>query len=294
MFSRRFVWTTGHTILAYQIPLLIGLPFYFVYAKPPSLYLILISALLFVLTEISITAGYHRLFSHRSYKASKIVRFFLIFFASLAGQRSAIRWAFEHRCHHSFVDTEKDPYSIKKGFWFAHFLWLFEPPLEVDKKVVADLLGDPLLRFQDKYENTWMFLPNLLVTCLVGWVVHDFLGAIMLSCGLRLFLTHHCTFFINSLAHTYGSRPFNENATAVNNYLISFPTFGEGFHNFHHEFPRDYRNGIRWFDFDPTKWLIWTLHKLKLTKDLKRVHADTIKQRMAISRTTKEKDEANF
>lgn len=273
-----FSWTTGHTVAAYQIALFIALPFYILYGQTPSWTLIWTSLALFVLSEISITAGYHRLFAHRAYKASPIVRLLLVFFGSLAGQRSAIRWGFEHRCHHSFVDTDKDPYSIKRGFWFAHFMWLFEKPKDIDPKMVADLLKDPLLVFQDKYENSWMLLPNILITGLIGWLTHDFFGALVLSLGVRLFLTHHCTFFINSLAHTHGSRPFNKDLSAVNNYFISFPTFGEGFHNFHHEFPNDYRNGVRWFDFDPTKWLVWTLHKVGLTQDLKKTSPARIQE----------------
>ncbi len=150
----KFTWTTGHTVLTYQIIFLLAVPFYCIYGEKPSTSLILTSLALFVLSEISITAGYHRLFAHRSYKANGIIEAFLVFFGSLAAQRSVLRWAFEHRCHHSFVDTDKDPYSIKKGFWFAHFLWLFEPPQELDKKVVSDLLKKPLLVFQDKYENS--------------------------------------------------------------------------------------------------------------------------------------------
>lgn len=274
----KFRWTTGHTILACHIPVLIALPFYILYATPPSLGLISISILLFILTEISITAGYHRLFAHKAYKTNKIIEAFLVFFASMASQRSVLRWAFEHRCHHAFVDTDRDPYSIKKGFWYAHIWWLFDKPQEIDKKMVADLLKNKLLVFQDKYENSWMFFPNFFVTSLIGWFFQDYLGALMISMGLRLFLNHHCTFFINSLAHTHGSRPFDKDISAVNNYFISIPTFGEGFHNFHHAFPQDYRNGVRWFDFDPTKWLIWFLQKCRLATDVKKVSAERIKE----------------
>lgn len=271
-------WKTGHTILAYQIPLLIAMPFYIIYCKTPSLSLIFVSLILFVVSELGITAGYHRLYSHRSYKTNPVIEAFLVFFASLAGQKSVITWAYEHRLHHAFVDTDKDPYSIKKGFWFAHFMWLFEDHPPVDPKVVSDLLKNPILVFQHKYENTCMFIPNVIVTYLIGWWMNDFTGAVMISLGVRLFLNHHCTFFINSLAHTFGSRPYDKTLSAVNNYFISFPTFGEGFHNFHHAFPTDYRNGVRWFDFDPTKWLIWSLSLFGLAKNLKRTSRDQMKK----------------
>ncbi len=277
---KKFRWRPGHTILLYQIPLLIALPFYFLYATPPSLGLILISILIFTLAEISITAGYHRLYAHKAYKTKPIIELFFVFFASMSCQKSVLRWAFEHRCHHAFVDTDRDPYSVIKGFWHAHFLWFFDEPQEIDPKMVADLLKKKLLVFQDKYEDCWMLIPNFLVTFLVGWYFQDYIGAVVVCLGLRLFFNHHCTFFINSLAHTYGSRPFDKNITAVNNYFISIPTFGEGFHNFHHAFPQDYRNGVRWFDFDPTKWLIWILHKCRLASDVKQVSAERIKEEL--------------
>lgn len=273
----KFKWTTGHSLL-YQVPLLLSLPFYFIYGPTPSAGLIWTSLALFISTEISITAGYHRLFAHKSYKTHPVIEFIFLLFGGMAYQKSALRWAFEHRCHHAFVDTDRDPYSIKRGFWFAHFAWTFEDEIPIDKKMVADLIKKPMVVFQDKYDHYCMMGPNILSTLIVGWMFQDYLGALILSFGLRLFLTHHCTFFINSLAHTYGSRPFSKTITAVNNFLISFPTFGEGFHNFHHAFPNDYRNGVRWFDFDPTKWLIYILSKLRLAKDLKITTREQIKK----------------
>jgi len=242
--------------------------------------MIIWSIVIFSLSEISITAGYHRLYSHRSFKTNPIVEFLLLFCASLASQRSALRWSFEHRLHHAFVDTDRDPYSIKRGFWFAHFSWMFEDPKEIDKKMVPDLLKNKLVMFQDKHENKCMYMPNLAITALLGYFLNDFIGAVVIALGLRLFFNHHCTFFINSLAHTVGSKPFSKKISAVNNYLISFPTFGEGFHNFHHAFPRDYRNGIRWWDFDPTKWLIRGLNYFGLATELKSTSNKVMEKRL--------------
>jgi stearoyl-CoA desaturase (delta-9 desaturase) len=129
-----------------------------------------------------------------------------------------------------------------------------------------------------------MVFSNFIIFLLIGWLLNDYVGAFFLACWTRLFVLHHFTWFINSLAHTWGDRPFCQEQSAVNNYIIAFLTFGEGYHNFHHTFCNDYRNGIRWFHFDPTKWLIWVLSKCGLTKELKRIDSYTIKKRLVLER----------
>jgi stearoyl-CoA desaturase (Delta-9 desaturase) len=202
----------------------------------------------------------------------------------MATQGSALRWAFEHRHHHAYVDTERDPYSIKKGFWYAHFLWLFEKPKEIENKVVADLLRNPLLRFQHRFYPLLMLLTNGLTFLFLGWCFHDYLAAFLFTWLVRLFFLHHFTWFINSLAHTWGSRHFCQELSAVDNYLISLLTFGEGYHNYHHTFAYDYRNGIRWYHFDPTKWLIWLLNKCGLAYELKKVNHYRIEEKLLLDR----------
>lgn len=202
----------------------------------------------------------------------------------MAGQGSALRWAFDHRLHHAHVDTDLDPYSIQKGFWYAHFLWILEKPREIDPKVVPDLMKNRLVQFQHRYAGFLMLFTNIIAFIVVGWLLNDYAGAFFLACWLRLFVLHHSTWFINSLAHTWGDKPFCQEQSAVNNYVIALLTFGEGYHNYHHTFANDYRNGIRWFHFDPTKWLIWTLNKLGLTSGLKRMDIYTIKKRMVMQR----------
>jgi stearoyl-CoA desaturase (delta-9 desaturase) len=278
-----FNWGPGLFLIIYQTILLISLPFYFYYS-PPSWGMVGTSILLLYLTGLSITAGYHRFYSHRSYKASPVIEALLLFFGSMAGQGSALRWAFDHRLHHAYVDTDKDPYSIKKGFWHAHFLWILEKPQKIEAKVVPDLMKNKLVQFQDRYGGLLMVATNVIAFLFVGWLLNDYVGAFFLACWTRLFALHHFTWFINSLAHTWGDKPFCQEQSAVNNFIISLLTFGEGYHNYHHTFANDYRNGVRWYHFDPTKWLIWTLYQLGLTSSLKRVDAYTIKKRMVLER----------
>lgn len=272
-------WGPALFLFGYQFVLLLFLPFYFFYYTPHT-GTIIATAILCFLTELSITAGYHRLYSHRSYQAHPIVEGCILFLASMTIQGSALSWSFDHRRHHAFVDTDKDPYSINKGFWYAHFLWLLDKPAKIENGVVSDLLKNRLVQFQHRFYISSMLISNLFIFLLTAWLTNDYVGALVLCVGLRLFLTHHCTWFINSLAHTWGDKPFSIEQTAVNNAVIALLTCGEGYHNYHHTFANDYRNGIRWYHFDPTKWLIWTLHKLKLAYNLKRISPYSIKRKL--------------
>ncbi len=277
--KKEFNWGPGLFLIIYQTLFLITLPIY-LYYYTPSWGLLAISAVLLYITGLSITAGYHRLYSHRCYKAKGIVEYFLLFFGAMAGQSSVLRWSYDHRLHHAHVDTDEDPYCIKKGFWYAHFFWILEKPKEVDPKVVSDLIKNKRVMFQDRHVGKLMVLSNTLAFLTVGYILGDYLGAFMIALWGRMFALHHFTWFINSLAHTWGDKPFSQEHSAVNNYVISLLTFGEGYHNYHHTFANDYRNGVKWYQFDPTKWLIWTLSKLGLTSSLRRTNSLAIKKKM--------------
>lgn len=281
--SRGINWGPAAFIVIYHVCLFAALPFYFYYYTP-SLALILISIVLLYVSGLSITAGYHRYFSHKSYKAHPVIEALLVLFGSMTAQGSVLRWSYDHRLHHAHVDTDEDPYSIKKGFWYAHCLWILEKPREIESRLVADLERKKMVMFQHRYYPFMLVATNAFATLFVGWLLNDYVGAFVISLWLRLFFLHHFTWFINSLAHTWGDKPFCSEQTAVNNFFISLLTFGEGYHNYHHTYANDYRNGIRWYHFDPTKWMIWTLNKLGLTEDLKRMDPYTIKKRMILER----------
>lgn len=280
---KNFNWPTGLFVIIYHLMLLVVWPLYFSHYSP-TWGMWAITVVLYFLTGMSITAGYHRFYSHQAYKAHPLVEGMLLFFGSMATQGSALRWSFEHRIHHAYVDTDRDPYSIKKGFWYAHILWLFQKPNPIDTKVVADLSRNRLVMFQHKHYVLCMVVTNILAFLCVGWFFSDFVGAFVLAWWTRLFFLHHSTWFINSLAHTWGAQTFSQEQTAVDNYVISLLTFGEGYHNYHHTFANDYRNGIRWYHYDPTKWLIWVLARMKLASNLKRINKYHIKERIVVER----------
>ena len=274
-------WIPTLFLTVYQTILLVSLPFFFYYHST-SLGIYLTAFVMLYLTGLSITGGYHRYFSHKSFKTNKFIEGIILLFGGMAGQGSALRWSFDHRVHHAHVDTDKDPYCIKKGFWYAHFLWILEKPKPIDSKLVPDLLSNKLVMLQHNYYGTFFFTSNILSGLIFGYLFNDYTAAFVLAVGLRMFLMQHFTWFINSLAHTWGDKPFSIEHSAVNNYIIALLTFGEGYHNYHHTYANDYRNGIYWYQFDPTKWLIWTLSKLKLAHALRQVDAITIKKRMII------------
>lgn len=280
---KNFYWKAGIFLIAYQILFIFALPIY-LYFYEPSTALLISSFVLFCFGGLSITAGYHRLFSHRAYKAHWIIESLILFFGSATLQGSALRWSYDHRKHHAFVDTDQDPYSIKKGFWYAHFFWILEKPHPIEERFVSDLLSNPRVKFQSRYESFCMIGSNLLIFFTLGWLLNDYLGAFVIASLSRWFLQHHTTWFINSLAHTWGDKPFCQEHSAVNNFIISLLTFGEGYHNYHHTFANDYRNGVRWYQFDPTKWLIWSLNKLGLAWSLKRVDSFTIQKKIVLER----------
>lgn len=231
---------------------------------------------------MSITAGYHRLWSHKAYEANALVRLTFAIGGAMALQNSILHWSSDHRVHHRHVDdNDKDPYSAKKGFWYSHIGWMlreYQSHRYSDYNNCKDLQKDPIVMWQHKHYLAIMLFANFGITGFIGWLNGDILGMILIAGFLRLVVVHHITFFINSLAHIWGRQPYTDSNTARDNDILAFFTFGEGYHNFHHIFEYDYRNGIRWWQFDPTKWLIGGLSYLGMTKNLRRCPEERIEK----------------
>lgn len=234
----------------------------------------------FIATGLSITLGYHRLFSHLSFRAAWPVRLATLVFGAAAFENSVVSWASDHRRHHKHTDHDEDPYDISKGFWHAHIGWiLFKlsavPPFDN----VADLRRDPLVRFQERFYlpiaiGIGFLLPTLLGALHSGWV--GALGGFLIAGVARVVFVQQMTFCINSLCHSIGRQPYSTRCSARDSGIMALFTFGEGYHNYHHRFQHDYRNGVKWWHFDPTKWTIWTLAKLGLVRDLRRVPEEQV------------------
>lgn len=229
-----------------------------------------LGVLWYTLCGLSITGGYHRLFAHPTYKACAAVKAVFLLWGAASVQNSALKWSEAHRCHHAKTDREEDPYNIQKGFWWAHIGWVFFKIGNFTGKGVKDLYADPMLRFQDRYYVPIAVVIGLIVPAALGLLWGDVIGAVLVAGFLRLVLQWHSTFSVNSFAHLIGSRPYDKKSSARNSFWVALMTMGEGYHNFHHRFQTDYRNGIRWWQFDPTKWFVWSGSKLGLTRDLRR------------------------
>jgi stearoyl-CoA desaturase (Delta-9 desaturase) len=223
---------------------------------------------------MAITCGYHRLFAHCTYEAHPILKVAYLVFGAMALQNSALNWAAGHRVHHRYIDDpERDPYCARRGFWFSHIGWMLRsyPSGEPDFSVVRDLQRDPMVMWQHNHYLLAALSTNFGLPLLIGYLSGDVWGVFLLAGILRLVVSHHFTFFINSLAHMWGSQPYTDDNTARDNPVVALLTYGEGYHNFHHMFAHDYRNGLRWWQWDPSKWFISSMRMFGMTRNLKRV-----------------------
>jgi len=181
-------------------------------------------------------------------------------------------------------DENEDPYSAKRGFWYSHIGWMlreYHPDRYYDYANVKDLQRDPIVMWQHRHYWALAWGVNFAITGALGLIHGDLLGTLLLAGVARLTLSQHITFFINSLAHIWGRQPYSHDNSSRDNALIAFLTYGEGYHNFHHRFASDYRNGIRWWQFDPTKWAIRLLSLMGLAKNLRRFADERIERARA-------------
>ncbi|ORY77210.1 putative stearoyl-CoA 9-desaturase [Leucosporidium creatinivorum] len=231
-------------------------------------------------TGLGITAGYHRLWAHRSYTATKPLQYFLALGGLGAVQGSIKWWSRGHRAHHRYTDTELDPYSAQRGFFWSHIGWMLVKPRRTPGTAdVSDLSKSEVVKWQHRW-----YLPGILgmgfifPMCVAGLGWGDWRGGFFFAGAARLTFVHHSTFCVNSLAHWLGESSFDDKHTPKDHFLTALVTVGEGYHNFHHEFPQDFRNAIKWYQYDPTKWFIFTCYLLGLASQLKTFPDNEIKQ----------------
>ena len=240
-------------------------PFY-AYFVGFSLWQVVLAGVYYVLCGMAITVGYHRLIAHRTFKCRGWAKAVLLVVGSASWQGSALEWASDHVRHHAYIDTDRDPYNIKRGFWYAHIGWLLREGQVGASPVPVFLQEDGWVRWQHRHYYALAITMSYLVPFLVGGF-----GGMLLVGGARVVAQHHTTWLINSWAHVGSNRPYSAEVSAVDNWFLAFFTFGEGFHNYHHAFPGDYRNGVRKLAWDPSKWTIWLASKLRIAWDLKRI-----------------------
>ncbi|KAI0034404.1 delta 9-fatty acid desaturase protein [Vararia minispora EC-137] len=215
--------------------------------------------------------GYHRLWSHRSYVASWPLQWFLCAAGSGAIQGSILWWARLHRAHHRYTDTSKDPYGAHEGFWHTHLGWmLVRPATKRGTADATDLRNNALVWWQHRHFFELAFLSGIIFPAWVaGRFWGDWRGGVFYACFARLFFVHHSVFCVNSVAHYIGERTYDDRLSPRDSIVTAVLTLGEGYHNFHHQFPVDYRNAVRWYQYDPTKWFIATCAQIGLASHLK-------------------------
>ncbi|KAL7420009.1 stearoyl-CoA 9-desaturase [Cryptotrichosporon argae] len=234
----------------------------------------------YYITGLGITAGYHRLWAHRAYNASLPLQYALAMAGAGAVQGSIKWWSRGHRAHHRYTDTKLDPYSAHEGFWWSHVGWmLVKPRGKIGVADISDLTRNKVVRWQHNHYLTLLVGMGLVLPTVVaglGW--GDWWGGFFYAGAARLVFVHHSTFCVNSLAHWLGETPFDNKHTPRDHFITALCTIGEGYHNFHHQFPQDFRNAIKWHQYDPTKWFIWTMSQLGLASHLKMFPDNEIKK----------------
>lgn len=224
---------------------------------------------MYVVTALGITVGYHRLFTHKSFETNATIRFILAAMGSMAVQGPLMQWVAQHRRHHQYSDTYKDPHSphthgtgvwgVLRGFWHAHIGWLFQSDAVGLERYVRDLKKLRSLRIASALFPVWVLVGLMVPTIIGGLVTGTWAGAFLgfLWGGLaRVFLVHHVTWSVNSVCHLWGSRPYPEHDQSRNNFVMGVLAMGEGWHNNHHAFPLSARHGLRWWQIDVSYYII--------------------------------------
>jgi len=272
--------------------LLLGLAAWQVWDQLLGWHDLVVFGVMYVLTGLGVTVGFHRHFTHRSFKTSRALRAALAIFGSAAIEGPVISWVADHRKHHTFSDEEGDPHSphvghgggligTLRGLFHAHLGWLFIHTHRGSRRRYApDLMRDPMIRFIDRTFPVWAVL-GLVVAfglgVLLGGTVRAGLTALLWGGAVRIFLLHHVTYSINSLCHTFGRRAFDTEDESRNLAWLAPLAFGEAWHNNHHAFPTSAVHGLGRWQVDPSAWVIAGLERLGLVSGVVRVSPERLR-----------------
>ncbi|KAK2461446.1 hypothetical protein APHAL10511_005909 [Amanita phalloides] len=264
-------WNSTLFLLSTHIAALLGLYYRPLNTIPKAT--LALAAIRWQIAQFGITIGYHRMYSHRAFRAGLGVRIMLAIMGTSALQGSIKWWSLRHRLHHRFTDDPvNDPYAATRGLLFSHIGWMFikrkyERLNQMDQQ---DLASDPVVQFQHTYYVPLAVLTGVVLPALVGVCWNDAVGSFIYAGLVTTVINWHCTFLVNSLAHWNGLQPYSDENTSRGNLIIALLTSGEGNHNFHHTFPFDYRSEPSWLAWDPSKWVINLLWYLGLVTGLRK------------------------
>lgn len=239
---------------------------------------IVLCAALYLIRMFAITAGYHRLFAHRSYKATRVFQFIIALLGTLSNQKGVLWWASHHRDHHRYSDTDDDPHSpIRRGFWYSHVGWfLCGKHEETDYSKISDFAKYP--------ELVWLNKHHILPSVLFASLLFLFGGMQSLIWGyfISTVVLYHATFTINSLSHIYGIQRYDTGDYSRNNWMLALLTLGEGWHNNHHYYMSSVRQGFFWWEVDVSYYFIRLLSWFGLTSDLRHPPASVLNERGSV------------
>jgi stearoyl-CoA desaturase (delta-9 desaturase) len=255
---------------------------------------LVVFAIMYVATGLGVTVGFHRLFTHRSFKAGKGVRATFAILGSMAVEGPVISWVADHRKHHAFSDQPGDPHSphvdhghglrgAMRGLLHAHVGWLFiHTQRGRHERYAPDLMKDPTIQWVSRYFFVWA-VSGLVLPFLLGWIIggslHTALTGLLWGGAVRMLVLHHVTYSINSLCHFFGRRAYETKDESRNLFWLALPSFGESWHNNHHAFPTSAQHGLRTWQIDTSAMVIAALEKLGLAWDVVRVSPERQAQR---------------
>lgn len=217
--------------------------------------------------SLGIGLGYHRLLTHRGFRVPKWLEYTLSIFGTLALQSGPLTWVTTHRIHHAFTETDRDPHSPRNGTYWAHMGWIFRGKAQNQtwadmQRYCPDFANDPVHQAINKYYYVPTVIVGIGLLAIGGWTM------LLWGIFLRTVIGWHATWLVNSATHLWGTRRFETRDDSRNNPLIAVITFGEGWHNNHHAYPRSARHGIKWYEFDLNWIQIYLLGKIGLATDL--------------------------
>jgi stearoyl-CoA desaturase (delta-9 desaturase) len=247
---------------------------------------LIVLLILYTISGLGITVGFHRLFTHRSFKTTRPVRFLFAVAGTMAIEGPIISWVSDHRKHHAFADQEGDPHSphvdhghgfagALRGLWHAHVGWLFlHTQRGSHERYAPDLQADPVVSYVHRTFLVWA-LGGLVAAFGLGWLiggsVRTGLTGLLWGGAVRMLLLHHVTYSINSLCHFFGRRSYDTDDQSTNVFWLAIPSFGESWHNNHHAFPTSAAHGLRWWQVDLSSMVIRGLERVGLAWDVVRV-----------------------
>ncbi len=255
-------------------------------------------AVMYVLCGYGVTVGFHRMLTHRSFAAHKPTQYAFGIVGSMAVQGPVISWVADHRKHHAFTDVEGDPHSphghgggftgAVKGLWYAHMGWLFDRQGQASYgKFAKDLVEDPGFRWINRTFPLWVLL-GILLPAGIGFAIDGTVAGALTGAlwggAVRIFLLHHVTWSINSVCHFFGTRRFDVDDHSTNVFWLAPLSFGESWHHNHHAFPRSAMHGLRWWEVDPTAWVIRGMKRLGLAWNVVEISPERQEQKLAAER----------